>query len=361
MTRLFSCRPTLFALLALALTASLADSARAQWTMLPSGTKARLRGLSVASDKVVWASGTSGTFVVSVDGGKTWKPGTVTGAGDLDFRDVHAFDDKTAFLLSIGPGEQSRIYQTRDGGETWALRHQNRDPKVFLDALAFWDAGHGLALGDPVDGRFTILATEDGGLSWKPVPSNQMPAALTGEGAFAASGTCLVVRPEGLAWFGTGGGDGGRVFRSSDHGRTWTVHRTPIAADNASSGIFSLAFRTDSEGVAVGGDYRRPQLAEKIVAITSDGGRTWSVPQGRAPGGYRSAVVYASTPARSTLVAVGPTGSDFSLDGGQTWKPLGTVGFHAAACAGSIETCFAAGDQGTIARFTGMLDERRSP
>jgi cellobiose epimerase len=335
-----------------------AGSPRAHWKVQESGTKARLRGLCAVSDQVVWASGTSGSFTLTVDGGKTWKARTVPGADGLDFRDLHAFDDRRAYLLSIGAGELSRIYETRDGGDTWIVRYQNRDPKVFLDALAFWDTSHGIALGDPVDGRFTILTSDDGGASWKPAPSEHMPEATPGEGAFAASGTCLVAGQEKLAWFGTGGADVGRVFRSSDRGRTWTVHRTPIAGGNPSSGIFSLAFQNGHDGVAIGGDYRRPQLAEKIVATTTDGGQTWMVREGQGPGGYRSAVAHVSIASQPTLIAVGPTGSDLSFDGGKNWRPLGTSEFHAVSCAASSDGCFAVGEQGTIARLTGKFADR---
>jgi mannobiose 2-epimerase len=330
------------------------------WSTLSTGTESRLRGLCVVSDKVVWASGANGTVVRTVDGGTHWTTAVIPDATDLDFRDVHAFDDQRAFLLSIGKGENSRIYQTVDGGASWNIRFHNRDPKVFLDAIEFWDAGHGIAVGDPVDGRFTILTTEDGGASWSKPPQAEMPAALAGEGAFAASGTCLVVQGNRNAWFGTGGADVGRVFRSTDGGRTWTVHPTPIPAGNASSGIFSLAFWTASAGVAVGGDYKRPELAARIVATTSDGGRLWTCPEGHGPGGFRSAVVSAQASSRPALIppvliAVGPTGSDLSTDGGIRWAPLGNSGFHAAGSAGSTAGCFAAGEGGTIARFTGRL------
>jgi cellobiose epimerase len=328
----------------------------AQGTSFDTGTKSRLRGLFVVSDQVVWASGAGGTFVRTVDGGSTWTAGVVPGASSLDFRDVHAFDDSKAFLLSIGEGEKSRIYQTVDGGASWTIRFQNRDPKVFLDALAFWDADHGIALGDPVDGQFTILTTENGGISWSRPPRMQMPSSLAGEGAFAASGTCLAVLGDRNAWFGTGSADVSRVFRSTDGGRSWTVHQTPIPAGNASSGIFSLAFRTPSEGIAVGGDYRRPELGAGIVATTSDGGRTWTRPEGRGPAGFRSAVVYARASAKPALLAVGPTGSDLSIDGGSTWTQLGNTGFHAAGCGQSAAGWFAAGEGGSIARFTGKLD-----
>jgi photosystem II stability/assembly factor-like uncharacterized protein len=187
------------------LTLAIAAPATAQWTTQPSGTKARLRGLSVLSGEVAWASGTQGTVVRTTDGGVTWRARNVEGATDLDFRDIQALDDQTAWVLSIGPGAASRIYQTSDGGESWTLRHTNPDPKGFLDAIAFWPDGHGVALGDPVEGRFTILTTGDGGKSWKPIPPDGMPLALPGEGAFAASGTCLTIQGEQNAWFGTGG------------------------------------------------------------------------------------------------------------------------------------------------------------
>src|SRR5262249_28075749 len=155
-----------------------------------------------------------------------------------------------------GPGELSRIYRTSDAGASWTLSFRGSDPKVFLDAIAFWDEEHGLAMGDPFDGRFLVLATDDGGRTWRRPEGLVMPPALKDEGAFPASGTCLVVQGERNAWFGTGGAKTSRVFRSADRGRSWTVHETPIAAGAPTSGIFSLAFRDAEHGIAVGGDYR---------------------------------------------------------------------------------------------------------
>jgi photosystem II stability/assembly factor-like uncharacterized protein len=330
----------------------------AQWTPQTSGTKARLRGLNVVNDKIVWASGAQGTFVRTTDGGTTWKAGGVIGASELDFRDFHAVDDSKAYLLSIGEGEKSRIYRTTDGGKSWALQFMNRDAKGFLDALAFWDADHGIALGDPVDGRFTILTTDDGGMNWKKSPAENMPEALKGEGAFAASGTCLAVQGDRNVWFGTGGANVARVFRSDDRGQSWKVHETPIRAGNATSGIFSLAFQNENRGVAIGGDYKDPDQTDAIVAWTSDGGRNWTLPRVAGPAGYRSAVVVVPATTRPTLVAVGPTGSDFSTDGGQTWIPLGKIGFHAVGFA-NPDTGWAVGDNGMIVRFSRMLEPKR--
>jgi photosystem II stability/assembly factor-like uncharacterized protein len=339
----------------IALSFLICNVSAAQWTPEPSVTQARLRGLAVVNTKVVWASGTSGTFVRTDDGGITWKAGRVAGALDLDFRDVHAFDDRKAFLLSIGEGAKSRIYQTEDGGAAWALRLQNQDPRVFLDALAFWDADHGIALGDPVDGRFTVLLTDDGGMNWKRSTSENMPHAKKGEGAFAASGTCLVVAGERNAWFGTGGADHARVFRSVDRGQTWSVDETPIPAARASSGLFSLAFRDHNHGIAVGGDYNEPDKTGPVAALTLDGGRTWTLPKGKPPASYRSAIAYVQGASQPTAVAVGPTGSDLSTDGGESWSPLGKLGFHAVACSGSTDAAWGVGDNGLIARFRGSF------
>ena len=326
-------------------------SSRGQWTTQVDGTRARFRGLCVVDSRVVWASGTGGTVLRTTDGGRAWQPRPIPGTQDLDFRDIQAVDERTAYVLSIGEGEKSRVYKTTDGVTTWSLSYLNQDPKGFLDAIAFRDADHGLAFGDPVDGRFVVRTTEDGGRTWNSVPPEGMPPALPGEGAFAASGTCLVVVGDGRGWFGTGGARVARVFRSADRGRTWTAHETPVRAGSPSAGLFSLAFGDDGRGIAVGGDYKEPGRAELVAALTADEGRTWRRPAGRQPGGYRSAVAIVPGTRGRNLVAVGPTGTDASTDGGESWQPLGTTGFNAVGFA-APGAGWAAGE-GLIARFEG--------
>jgi photosystem II stability/assembly factor-like uncharacterized protein len=335
----------------------LTRQACAQWATQTSGSSARLRGISGVDAKIAWASGAAGTVLLTVDGGETWTPRLVLGTVDLDFRDIEAFDGQTAYILSIGEGKHSRIYKTSDGGATWVLKHTNPDPKGFLDALAFWDASHGLALGDPVDGKFVILTTDDAGKTWTKIPPEGMPAALGGEGAFAASGTCLVVQGDGNAWFGTGAG---RVFRSVDRGRNWTVCETPVRGGNGSAGIFSLAFWDADHGIAMGGDYKEADRAGEVCALTSDGGRTWRVPRGAQPSGYRSAVTFLPGSAGPILLAVGPTGTDRSTDGGENWTKLSGDGFHAAAMTRS-QTGWAVGEHGRIARLSGGAQSGRTP
>src|SRR5262249_38699682 len=218
-----------------------------------------------------------------------------------------AFDAQTAYLLSIGEGEKSRIFKTVDGGQHWQLQYTNRNPKAFFDAMAFWDSMHGLSVSDPVDGRFLIISTSDGGATWKESPSDRMPKAIEREGAFAASGSCLIAGGNSYAWFGTGGG-AARVFRTADRGVTWQVSPTPVRSDKPSAGIFSIAFRDDKHGVVVGGDYASESDAANNVATTADGGRTWTLVKTSVPAGFRSGVIWLQQ-ARE-FVAVGPSGTD---------------------------------------------------
>jgi photosystem II stability/assembly factor-like uncharacterized protein len=325
-------------------------ASREQWVAQSTGTTVRLRGVSAVNASVAWASGDKGTYARTTDGGRTWTKGTVDGASDLDFRDVDAFDANTAYLLAIGEGEKSRIYKTTDGGRRWVLQFRNERPDAFFDAMAFWDRDHGIAMSDPVGGRFLIVRTSDGGATWKETSSEGMPEALNGEGAFAASGTCIAVQGKHHAWFGTGGPQGARIFRSDDEGRTWQVSRVPLASGKT-AGVFSIAFRDSSDGVAVGGDYAQEKESKENVALTRDGGRTWLPIEGTRPKGYRSCVSYLEGGGRNTLVAVGPSGTDYSTDGGKNWRILGDEGFHSASFAAA--SGWAVGEQGRVARFEG--------
>jgi photosystem II stability/assembly factor-like uncharacterized protein len=316
-----------------------------QWLSQSSGTTARLRGVSAVSATVAWASGSDGVYLKTIDGGATWRAATVPGAEALDFRDVEAFDADTAYLLSIGEGERSRIYKTTDGGGHWRLQFTNHNPKAFFDALAFWDADRGVAVSDSVDGRFMIIRTTDGGANWKEIPTEKLPPALAGEGAFAASGTCVITQGRNNAWIAT---TAARVLRSTDGGDSWQVATTPIPSGQSSAGIFSIAFKDAKNGVIVGGDYKKEGEARDNVATTSDGGRIWKLAKGPLPGGFRSAVAF--TPGASTMVAVGPSGSDYSLDGGASWAPIGGAGYHAVSFARS-GAGWAVGEGGRIAKF----------
>lgn len=314
-----------------------------QWSQQHSGVTARLRGVSATSPNVVWASGSDGTIIRTQDAGKTWRRLTIPDAEKLDFRDIDAVDDRTAYALSIGNGESSRIYKTTDAGLTWTLQFRNTVAKAFYDAMAFRDAARGFALSDSVDGEFVILRTADRGAHWTRIPPSAFPPAMPGEGAYAASGSNVVVRGDRV-WIGT---TASRILRSTNGGRSWSVEKTPLAT-GPSAGIFSVAFRDDLHGIVVGGDYKKERDATDNAATTADGGRRWAAVAGLS--GYRSGVAY--VPSRSgTLIAVGPSGTDLSRDDGRSWSALSGPGFHAVSCGPRSAVCWAVGEKGAVARL----------
>ena len=328
-----------------AVTLTVQPSSRS-WQPQSSGVTARLRGLSAASDMVAWASGANGTIVHTTDGGQTWGRQSIPGTERLDFRDIDAVDERTAYILSIGPGESSRIFKTSNGGAMWDLQFTNTDSKAFFDAMSFWDTTHGLAISDSIDGQFVAIRTENG-RDWTRIPSSAFPPALPNEGAFAGSGTNIAVLPGGRAWIGTGASNIARVLRTSDWGKTWSVADTPIAA-SASAGIFSVTFRDSRNGIAVGGDYKQESLATGTGALTSDGGVTWTAMPGLT--GFRSAIVSIPRAGRPLYIASGPSGTD--MGDGRLWTALDGPGFHALACSPSRRVCWGAGENGRIARMT---------
>ena len=322
----------------------LIQMANAQWIKQDVKTTASFRGLSVVSERIVWASGTGGTVIRTVDGGKSWKIVAVPGAEKLDFRDIEAFDAKTAYILSIGNGASSRTYKTIDGGETWKLQFQNTNEKAFFDAIACWDRDNCIAMSDPVDGHYPLISTTDGGANWKPIVSDRMPAAKDGEAAFAASGTCLIVSGKNGAFLVSGGNDA-RVFRSVDRGQTWEVSDTPIVKGTAGSGIFSIAMRDAKNGIIVGGNYEKPDEANNNVAFTADGGASWTAPASSRPYGYRSAVAYLD---KDTIIAVGSSGSDVYTAG--KWKNGDKENYNAVQAKGR-NAVWAVGANGLVARW----------
>jgi photosystem II stability/assembly factor-like uncharacterized protein len=320
-----------------------------EWTLTPTGSTSQFRGLAAVSRDVAWVAGSAGQVLRTTDGGRHWLNVSPAGAETMLFRDIEAFDSRRAVALAIGPGDASRVFLTSDGGATWSETFRNPDPNAFYDCMDFFDHRNGLALSDPVDGKFRILATHDGGRTWQVQSTAGMPDALTGEFAFAASGTCLVAGPGKTAWFASGGGDRPRVFRTHDGGKHWSVVDSPMASGGA-AGIFSLAFRDGRLGVAVGGDFLLPNEAVDAASVTRDGGRTWTlVPAAQAPKGYRSGSAFLAHGSR-TVFAVGPSGSDVSFDAGWSWTQFDNGSFDSVECAGG--GCWASGIGGRVARLT---------
>ena len=316
--------------------------------MQESASTASLRGLSVLSDSTAWASGTNGTYLRTTDGGENWETGTVPGAEDLDFRDVEGMDAERAYLLSAG--EPAKLFETTDGGAHWGEVYSNSTPGVFFDSMAFWDGNTGIAFSDPVEGNFVIIRTTDGGITWEQAPPENLPPSNDGEAGFAASGTMAAVQGSTHAWIGTGG-KAARVLRSTDRGWTWKAAETPMRNGKASTGIFSITFWDESNGIIVGGDYQDPDNHEANAALSTDGGLTWRSVDGSPPLGFRSAVAYVPHVDPPMLIAVGTSGVDISGDGGRSWTSLSTEGYHTVALSPSGRVGWATGADGRIAKI----------
>lgn len=314
-------------------------------TELATGSNESLRGLFVVSDKVIWASGTQGSYLLSKDGGRSWKAGTVALAKENDFRSIHAWDEKRAMVFGVaGPVFG---YLTEDGGDTWTTVYKDNREAVFFNSLKFADDANGLAVSDPVDGRFLVLRTTDGGARWHTVEA--LPQAKDGEANFAASNSCIEYLPTGRAWFVTGGASA-RVFYSQDFGRSWQVADTPLVQGGTSTGIFSVAFKNDTEGIIVGGDFQAPDRNENIAAFSTDGGVTWQAAE-LMPQGFRSCVQHLSAPNIDIYVAVGKSGCDYSTDSGRCWRPITQQGYFTCRSVPGQSCLFAAGGNGRIAKI----------
>ena len=314
------------------------------FTVLNSGVEASFRALFVVDENVIWAGGSGGTVLLSADSGETWKEMKVAGAEENDFRSIHAWDDKKAMVFGVaGP---DFAYLTSDGGENWEVAYHDTTAGLFFNSLKFADEEQGLAVSDPVDGKFFVIRTEDGGNSWAQVDS--LPSVEEGEANFAASNTCIEFLPSGKAWIASGG-SAARVFYSDDFGQSWKVAKTPMIRGTAASGIFSLAFRNDYEGAVVGGIYDQPEINTNIAAYTVDGGKNW-LPSVTMPREYRSCVQFLAMGDKNIAIAIGKTGCDYSLDGGQNWNHLSDEGYYTFRAVPGEAIGFAAGSNGRIAK-----------
>ncbi len=316
-----------------------------------SGTTALLIAVSPVNERVVWVSGAKGTWLRTTNGGDTWQVGQVPGADSLQFRDVHAVDADTAYLLSIGNGPASRIYKTIDAGRTWTQQFINDDPKGFYDCLAFWDARRGVVMGDAIDGQMQMLLTDDGGAHWSRVSSGTLPVAQKDEGSFAASGTCVVTQPGGHAWIVASNADHGRLLHTADYGRSWRVDTLPLTT-RSGSGPQSVAFRDARHGMVFGGG-NSAAAGDVLAAFSSDGGATWTPRTSPSLARGVWGGVYVPRAEQPLVVAVGPSGAVYSRDEGLTWTAIDSLNYWSVGFA-SPRAGWAVGVNGRITRLSGF-------
>ncbi|WP_026955870.1 WD40/YVTN/BNR-like repeat-containing protein [Algoriphagus vanfongensis] len=311
------------------------------WEIFETPVKSSLRGLSAVTKDIAWASGSEGTWLRTVDGGKTWTHGIVAGLDTVDFRSIHAFDAETAVVVSAG--QPSVIYKTEDGGKTWLLKHQEVE-EAFLDGITFADEDRGYVIGDPVDGKWMLLQTIDQGTTWTALKT--LPDPISGEAAFAASASNLLAVGDEL-FLGSGGSES-NLYISSDRGSTWLKTKSPMNQGESSQGIFSMTSDGKGELIMVGGDYTQPDLVEGNFGLFSLTHQQWVEPTS-PPLGYRSGVQY--FPRFQWIIAVGTTGTDFSKDGGLSWESFSQETFRAVELSHSGGSMWASGPDGKVAKL----------
>ncbi len=310
-----------------------------QIKVLTSGEKTSLRGLSVVDDKVIWVSGSKGMVGNSFDAGATWKWHQIKDFEKTDFRDIEAFDATTAVIIGIG--EPAYILKTVDAGETWKLVYQNKTKGMFLDAMEFWNEQSGIVIGDPIDNKFFIARTFDGGNTWRDIPKQNYPVADSGEACFASSGTNIRALANDEACFITGG------LRSRLFIRDKKID-LPILQGKESTGANSIAVKNKKTMIVVGGDFTAPELTLRNCFKTTNGGKTWTAPA-QAPHGYRSCVEFLGS---SNWMCCGLNGVDYSGDDGKKWYLISDESFHVCRKAKNGKSVFLAGENGKIGRLS---------
>ena len=315
-------------------------------TALDTGVDASFRGIAIRNENEAWVTGSKGTVIRTRDAGRSWKPITVPNADGLDFRDVEVLPDGSVLLMSVGPGDSSRILRATDGGEIWQTMLVNAEPKGFFDGMAFHENGRiGVLFGDPIDGFMDIYATNDGGQTWKRSPVEQRPKLENGEYGFAASGSSIQIIGPNI-WIATGGSIA-RLHHSPDGGKTWQAFPTPVRSGNESSGIFSIDAISPSTLLVIGGDYLNPEADQHNFAKSTDGGKTWTTPESvRMP--HKACI---QSLGGDRLMACGRTGIAYSNDVGQTWATISNNSYYNFAFDRDSATGFLAGSDGRVSRF----------
>jgi photosystem II stability/assembly factor-like uncharacterized protein len=303
------------------------------------------RAIQALSADEVWFAGSNGLFGHTQNGGKDWRIDSIrTDSLVPHFRSI-AVTEKAVHLLSIA--SPALLYRSIDQGETWEIAYQEDHPAAFYDAMQFWDNQYGIAMGDPTDGCLSVIRTENGGQSWEKVPCTNLPPAIEGEAAFAASNTNLAVQPGGKVWM-VSGGQAARVFYSEDYGKNWQVFDTPIISQGQMTGIYSVDFLDAQNGIIFGGDWNDKTKSTQNKAITQDGGQTWQlISDGQLPG-YQSCVKYLPEQRKNVLLSCGIPGLHYTLDGGQNWTKLSSESYYALSF-GDEHTIWLAGN-GKIAK-----------
>jgi photosystem II stability/assembly factor-like uncharacterized protein len=308
-----------------------------QIIILDSCQKISLRGLSVVNNNIFWASGSKGTVGRTTNGGKKMKWIKVLSYEQRDFRDIESFDENNAIIMAID--SPAIILKTRDGGKSWKKVFEDNRNGMFLDALNFKNKNSGIVVGDPIDGRFFLARTNDGGEHWSTIAKNSSPIADSGEALFAASGTNVLLKDD-ITFFISGG--------KSSHLFVGDLKiKLPLLQGKSSTGANSMDISETGKIIIVGGDFSADSISYGNCAISDDNGKTFYMPRS-SPSGYKSSIAYIGN---NKWIACGTSGVDISLDDGTTWKNISQESFHVVQKAKKGNKIFLAGKNGRIAEI----------
>jgi len=314
-------------------------------TQIAQNPETSIRGLSVVNNRVAWVSGSKGYTAITRDGGKTWAWQQVKGFESADFRDIEAFSDKEAIVMSSGT--PALIVKTTDGGASWMVKYRNTDTAYFLDAMDFSDHRHGYVLGDPINNKFVLLETKDGGENWHSYKNP--PNSSTGEAAFAASGTCLRVDADNDINIITGGTQSRWLLLIADtiSHSSWISIDLPLKHGKPSQGAFSIA--DEGGDVIVGGDYQKDHTIDSVASYyfytDQEHGKGKIAMANIPPAGFQSCVEFIGD---DIFLSTGTPGSNITTDGGKTWKKIDSTSYNVCRKAKRGNLVLLAGNGGKI-------------
>ncbi|MGB3073998.1 MAG: YCF48-related protein [Chitinophagales bacterium] len=278
-----------------------------------------IRAIAVLNDSTMWFAGSNGCFGYTEDDGKHWHIDSIKIEGRYpDFRSLSVIDQQTVLLLNAG--SPAYLLKSTDHAESWKTVYSNEKKEIFFDSMKFRDAKNGMAVGDPIDGCFTILTTDDGGDNWKEISCDRLPQAMAGEACFASGNTCAE-QIENYTWIGTGGAEA-RVLSSTDYGATWHYTSTPLLFGKQLTGIFSIDFYDRQHGIIAGGDYENKTESLHSKAISNNGGKSWKPVADFEMPGFCSCVQYQPFSHAKTLLITAHPGLYISNNAGKKWAEV---------------------------------------
>ena len=190
-------------------------------------------------------------YIWSDDLGKTWKQGNIPRVGAMAF-DVKFLDDKHGFIASATHADVSQSYglilATDDGGATWREVYRSARPFELTWKLSFptRDVGYCTVQSyDPspaASARF-VAKTIDGGKTWSEVP-------LINDHGVREFGVAFL--DENIGWVGAVP----QGFGTTDGGKTWNK----VAFGNAVNKIRLIRSDAGVTGYAIGPEVHRLQV-----------------------------------------------------------------------------------------------------